>query len=247
MPAIPWLVKRRALVDVHRRRDQPRPPQLAGDAANDEMRPRVLRRELEERQRRVGRRAACRSRRRRATAPSATTATAIAPATARRRTRRPPSARSRRAALRAPARAAYTAHLLRRRLHQIERARPAIARIGQRGAKRAQRLASVSSCGPPAGRSHTSIRDRPRRSKSISQRSSAHGEERRQRRRALPPHVPSDRRAGGEIQRAAARNEIAIEHQHAARSLQTKGPPRIGAIVALIRARAPPGRRNFFV
>jgi hypothetical protein len=44
--------------------------------------------------------------------------------------------------------------------------------------------------------------------------------------------VPPDRRTGSEIERAAARDEIAIEHQHAARSLQTKGPAGIGGIVA---------------
>ena len=31
-----------------------------------------------------------------------------------------------------------------------------------------------------------------------------------------PAHVPADRCPGGEIQRAATRDEIAIEHQHAA-------------------------------
>ncbi len=200
----------------------------AGHAADDQVRPGVLGGELEQRERRVRRETACRSRRPRASDPSATPAIASAPAPAPRRARRRPSARSRRAAPRARARAAPAAHARADGSSRSSaRGRPSRASATPRETPAA--TSPLSLVTPPCvafphfdPRSAAQIEvDQPG--------AAAHGEERRQRAARAAAHVPANRRAGGEIQRASAGNEIAIEHQHAARQLQTEGPSRIGA------------------
>jgi len=145
---------------------QPRTPgAIAGCRPNDEVRPGIFRGEAEQRQRGIRRqpgvggkyhnRSVLEPRR-----PSPPACASTAPSASAR------GARSRPGVLRAPA-GGESGPSLPARLDEVESSRPAVTRIGQRGPERVERCRRRGSPARSSDRSHTSMRECPRASKSI--------------------------------------------------------------------------------
>ena len=231
---------------LHRRGDQTRTPRLAGDAADDQVRPRILGRQPEQRQRRIRRQPGVGGKDRRcarsfshdghrqracdSTAPKASAASGTKPAS-----------RASRASTRW-----VRAHVsLEASARSSARGRPSLASAS----------AARNACNDVVVSRRKRSRRRPlphldaRRAAQVEvdqPRAAAHGEQRRHGGAGRAPQAPANGGAGGEIQRASTGDEIAIEHQHAACSLQTEGPRADRAIAACFARRASPERRSFF-